>query len=88
VPALFPRPGVLYVGHAPEWGREQVDAWIEGNYHQPSDDWDPSWDLTGMVDDARLLFRTGLSVADADQPPAWRPGDEFAPARAVRDAPP
>jgi Zn-dependent M28 family amino/carboxypeptidase len=83
VPALFPRPGVLYVGHEPEWGRVQVEAWIEGNYHQPSDDWDPSWDLTGMVDDARLLFRTGLSVADADRAPAWRPGDEFASARAA-----
>jgi hypothetical protein len=34
-----------------------------------------------MVEDARLLFRTGLSTADADAPPAWRPGDEFAPAR-------
>ena len=72
---------MLYVGHPPEWGTEQVDAWIERNYHQASDDWDPSWDLTGMVDDARLLFRTGLSTADADAPPKWRPGDEFAPAR-------
>jgi Zn-dependent M28 family amino/carboxypeptidase len=81
VPALFPRPGLLYVGRSPEWGREQADAWEESNYHQPSDDWDPSWDLTGMVDDARLLFRTGLSVADADVAPAWRPGDEFAGVR-------
>ncbi|MBM4242899.1 MAG: M28 family peptidase [Deltaproteobacteria bacterium] len=81
VPALFPRAGVLYVGRPPDWGRERVDAWIERNYHQPSDDWDPAWDLTGMVDDARLLFRAGLSVADADVAPAWLPGDEFAPAR-------
>jgi hypothetical protein len=69
---------VLYVGHAPEWGTEQVDAWIERNYHQASDDWDPAWDLTGMVDDVRLLFRTGLSAANADAAPAWLPGDEFA----------
>ena len=81
VPALFPRAGVLYVGRPPDWGRERIDAWIERNYHQPSDDWDPSWDLTGMVDDARLLFRAGLSVADADVAPAWRPGDEFAAPR-------
>lgn len=78
IPALFPRPGVLYVGRPPGWGTEQVDAWIERNYHQASDDRDPSWDLSGMVDDVRLLFRTGLSVADADAAPAWRPGDEFA----------
>jgi Zn-dependent M28 family amino/carboxypeptidase len=81
VPALFPRPGVLYAGKPAEWGRDKVDAWVERNYHQASDDWDPSWDLNGMVDDARLLFQTGLSVADADRAPSWRPGDEFAPAR-------
>lgn len=86
VPALFPRPGVLYVGQPPEWGRDKVDAWVERNYHQASDDWDPSWDLSGMVDDTRLLFRTGLSVADADGAPRWRPGDEFAPARAGSSA--
>ena len=81
VPALFPRPGVEFVGRPPGWGREQVEAWVERHYHQPSDDYDPTWDFTGMVDDARLLFRTGLSVANGDAAPAWLPGDEFAPAR-------
>lgn len=77
VPALFPRPGLEFVGRPPGWGREQAEAWVERHYHQPSDDFDPSWDLSGMVDDARLLFRTGLSVANADRAPAWLPGDEF-----------
>lgn len=78
VPALFPRPGVEYVGRPAEWGREKADAWVERHYHQPSDDYDPAWDLSGMVDDARLLFRAGLQVADAERAPSWRPGDEFA----------
>jgi hypothetical protein len=34
-----------------------------------------------MVDDARLLFRAGWLVAEADEAPAWLPGDEFAPLR-------
>lgn len=84
VPALFTRPGVEYVGRPPGWGREQADVWVEQHYHQPSDDYDPSWDLSGMVDDARLLFRTGLLVADAEHAPSWLPGDEFA---ALRPAP-
>ena len=78
VPALFPRPGVEYVGRPAEWGREKADAWVERHYHQPSDDYDPGWDLSGMVDDAQLLFRAGLLVADADRAPSWRPDDEFA----------
>jgi Zn-dependent M28 family amino/carboxypeptidase len=78
VPALFPQPGVKYIGRPPEWGRERAEAWIERHYHQPSDDYDPAWELSGMVDDARLLFRAGLLVADADRAPSWRPDDEFA----------
>jgi len=81
VPALFTRPGVEFVGRPPGWGHAQADAWVEQHYHQPSDDYDPSWDLSGMVDDARLLFRTGLLVADAERAPSWLPGDEFAALR-------
>ena len=80
VPRALPAPGVLYVGHPPQWGTEQVDAWIERNYHQASDDWDPSGSH-GMVDDARLLFRTGLSTADADAPPKCVPATSSQPAR-------
>ena len=39
---------------------------------------DPSWDLSGMVEDARLAFRTGLLIAQSSAAPAWLPGDEFA----------
>lgn len=81
VPALFVGQGVDYVGRPPGWGREQIEAWTERHYHQPSDDYDPTWDLSGMVDDARLLFLAGWLVATADQAPAWLPGDEFAPLR-------
>jgi len=78
VPALFVGPGVDYYGRPPGWGREQVEAWEEHHYHQPSDDYDPGWDLTGMVEDAQLAFRTGLLVAQAKNAPHWLPGDEFA----------
>ncbi|MEW6271136.1 MAG: M28 family peptidase [Thermodesulfobacteriota bacterium] len=87
VPAVFLRPGVDFVGRPPGWGREQVEAWEERHYHQPSDDYDPSWDLRGMVDDARLAFVVGLLVANEPQAPCWLPGDEFAPRRPCRAGP-
>jgi hypothetical protein len=34
-----------------------------------------------MVEDARFGFLAGLLIADADELPAWRPGDEFEAAR-------
>ncbi len=77
VPALFLNEGLDFVGRPPDWGRAQVDAWLEQHYHQPSDEMDATWVLDGMVDDARLLFAIGRRVADADQPPRWLAGDEF-----------
>ena len=30
-----------------------------------------------MVEDARLAFWVGLHVANTDELPGWKPGDEF-----------
>jgi hypothetical protein len=69
------------VDRPPEWGREQVDHYTDVNYHQPSDEFDPSWNFDGMIEDARLGYWTGLAIANADELPAWTPGDEFEAAR-------
>jgi Zn-dependent M28 family amino/carboxypeptidase len=84
VPALFVRPGVDFVGQPPGWGREQVEAWVERHYHQPTDDYDPSWNLAGMIDDARLVFVAALLVAEEEDVPCWQAGDEFARLRPCR----
>ncbi|MEN9840126.1 MAG: hypothetical protein RL177_1605, partial [Bacteroidota bacterium] len=39
------------------------------------------WDLTGAVEDVRLLFRVALSVANNPVMPTWYPGNEFEAAR-------
>jgi Zn-dependent M28 family amino/carboxypeptidase len=84
VPALMVHAGTDYIDRPPGWGRTQVEAWVAQHYHQPSDDFDPSWDLSGMVDDARLAFAVGAAVADANDAPTWNPGDEFEALRQTR----
>jgi len=37
----------------------------------------PSWDLSGAVEDTRLLFEIGYQVAQENQFPTWLPGSEF-----------
>jgi hypothetical protein len=37
--------------------------------------------LAGAIDDIRLLGHVGLTIADADELPAWNRGDEFEAAR-------
>lgn len=81
VPALFLCPGIDFVGRPEGWGKAQSEAWIAQHYHQPSDDFDPNWNLEGMVEDARLAFAAAYMVADSVETPVWNPGDEFAAIR-------
>jgi Zn-dependent M28 family amino/carboxypeptidase len=81
VPAMYLDEGTNFVDRPPGWGREQKNHYTEVNYHQPSDEYDPSWNLEGMIEDARLGYWTGLAIANADEMPSWVPGDEFEAAR-------
>ncbi len=82
VPALDPDSGIDYVGKDPEWGRKKRDEYTEKDYHAPSDEVKPDWDLTGAIDDAQLFVAVGYRVANADKYPEWKPGNEF---KAQRD---
>ena len=82
VPAIYGRGGPTFVDRPPEWGRQQQELYEKQHYHQPSDQFDPAtWDLTGALDDGRLLLLTALRVANDRRLPAWKPGDEFEAAR-------
>ena len=81
VPALYFDTGTDFVGRPEGWGKETLDAWTEVHYHQPSDELTEEWNFDGMIQDARLGFFAGLRVTEADEPPAWNPGDEFEAAR-------
>jgi hypothetical protein len=48
-----------------------------------TDEVKPDWDLSGAVEDLRLLFEVGFRVADGDAYPVWKPGTEF---KATREA--
>jgi Zn-dependent M28 family amino/carboxypeptidase len=54
----------------------------EGNYHKPSDEYDPSWNLQGVVQDGDAFYQVALRVANADKWPEWKPGTEF---KAIRE---
>jgi Zn-dependent M28 family amino/carboxypeptidase len=83
VPALDPDSGVDYIGRSAEWGKAKRDEYTDKDYHAPSDEVKPDWDLSGAVEDAQLLMAVGYRVANADRMPEWKPGNEF---KAKRDA--
>lgn len=81
VPAAYLDPGMNFVDRPEGWGKEQDAHYTTVNYHQPSDEYDPGWNLDGMIADAQLGFWVGLAIANADEMPVWNEGDEFEAAR-------
>ncbi|QJD91875.1 M28 family peptidase [Duganella dendranthematis] len=47
-------------------------------YHQVSDEYDASWDLSGMVQTAQYTLNLGRLIANAAKLPEWKAGDAFA----------
>jgi Zn-dependent M28 family amino/carboxypeptidase len=83
IPALYTKPGIDHVEHGSAWTLEQFANYRQNLYHKPSDEYDPNWDLSGAIDDLRLLFMVGYRLSMETTFPNWREGNEF---RAIRDA--
>lgn len=77
VPCLYPNGGKEVIGREPEYGRSKADEYTAQHYHQPSDRLDPTWDLSGAVEDTQLLFEVGYQIASGAFLPEWKPGGEF-----------
>jgi Zn-dependent M28 family amino/carboxypeptidase len=77
VPALDPDSGIDFVGKDSAYGKTKRDEYTEKDYHAPSDEIKPDWDLSGAVEDAQLLLAVGYRVANAGKIPEWKPGNEF-----------
>jgi len=81
VPAAYLKTGTHVIGKPEGFGRQQIENYEKNNYHQPSDEFHDNWDFSGAVEDVRLAFYLGCRLADADQMPQWKKGDEFEAAR-------
>jgi len=83
VPSLYIKSGTDLIGKPPGTGQAMVDDYYAHTYHKQADNYDPSWDVSGSIEDLKLLFEVGEGIADDGSWPNWYPGNEF---RAARDA--
>ncbi len=83
VPALYVDGGLDVVGKGKEYGQQKKDEYTNDEYHGVSDEVKDDWDFSGMVEDARILFRVGYALGQHDVWPKWRDGTEF---KATREA--
>jgi len=83
VPSLFTGSGVDNVKNGRDWGLKQVADFTKNRYHSPQDNFDAkSWDLSGIIEDERLLFDLGYRLSNESVFPKWKDGSEF---KAIRE---
>jgi len=82
VPMSYPKPGYDHREKGLEYGHKMKQKYIKNNYHAPSDEYDPSWNLTGAVEDLKLYFLAGKNIVNSDAWPEWNEGTEF---KSIRD---
>ena len=72
VPSLASSPGIDFVGKPAGYGEEKRNEYIRNDYHKPTDQVKPNWDLTGAVEDLQVLLEVGYRVAQTPARPVWR----------------
>ncbi|MBF9223278.1 M28 family metallopeptidase [Hymenobacter ruricola] len=77
IPALYASGSFESRLHGKAFAEKQRKDFEEVAYHQPADQYDPTWDLRGAEQDARLLFRVGQQLAGETTFPKWKDGSEF-----------
>jgi len=81
VPSFSVSEGMKYKGHDAAWGEAQAKDYVDNHYHQTSDEYQESWDFTGLAKMAEFGYELGLRVASQPQLIGWQHGDEFEAAR-------
>ncbi len=81
VPALSISEPRDFIGPNAAELKKKQEAYNTTDYHQPSDEFDPTWDFSGAVEDMKLLAQLAWRIASQQEMPRYNDGDQFANAR-------
>lgn len=71
VPTLYIANGVQSLEHGEEWGIQQKEEYNRSRYHKPQDTYDDSWDVSGTMDDLKLMYLIAEKLANSADFPEW-----------------
>jgi Zn-dependent M28 family amino/carboxypeptidase len=74
--AVFSGDGSFAFAHDAPASSGRMRAFTK-DYHQVSDQYDPAWDLSGMVQQAQFTLNLGYAVANAPAMPSWNAGEAW-----------
>lgn len=77
IPCFYGKNGINSVKNGPEWGRKQHDLYREQNYHAPSDEFNDSFDMGGVIQVSQLMFEMAQLLANERTFPDWKQGADF-----------
>jgi Zn-dependent M28 family amino/carboxypeptidase len=81
VPVLYANSGYDKLEGGVAAGRAAIDDYTRNRYHKPSDEYDPNWDLAGVIENIQALHAVGKRLADESTFPQWNADSEFRAAR-------
>jgi Zn-dependent M28 family amino/carboxypeptidase len=81
IPSFSISEGLKFKGHDEAWGKAQAKDYVDHHYHQPSDEYRPEMDFTGLAKVADFGFDLGMQAASQPTLIQWQPGEEFEAAR-------
>ncbi|HJU41717.1 MAG TPA: M28 family metallopeptidase [Vicinamibacterales bacterium] len=84
VPALSLNEPTQFTGPNAAELKKKQESYNSTDYHQPSDEYDPSWDFSGAVNDMRVLAQLGWRIANQAEMPRYNEGDQFGQVRQRR----
>jgi len=82
VPMLYADPGNNHVTNGLTYGEKFAKEYTAKRYHKVGDEYDNSWDLSGIVQATDILLDMGYDLANSEDWPNWYEGTEF---RGLRD---
>jgi len=82
VPFLYADAGIDHEVKGKEYGTEFGEDYTVNRYHAPGDEYDNSWDLTGIEQATEIFYELGLGMANSRDWPNWNETAEF---RSLRD---
>ena len=82
VPFLYADAGIDHATKGKEYGTAFGEDYVVNRYHAPSDEYDNSWDLSGIEQTTEIFYELGLGIANSRDWPNWNKTAEF---RSLRD---
>ncbi len=81
VPMIAPMGGYDLLEGGIAAGKAIRADYFAHRYHQPSDEFNANWDMSGPVEDLQAFYMFANLLANSDQWPDWYKGNEFRPIR-------